>query len=649
MYFDDSAICEIFFRTNQLFGSVISKNDKSLTKYFDTSLQSLKVVTRFEKVLDETWGPGLYYSQYGAILRVHKKDMERKIEWLQDYKISPVSYIPYESVTCTEEENNVPIHYEELKVLAIVNTDVDVPVGQYFVKDILFTNDTFSSLRLYKSFIQEVTKQFGWVDTIHHPNTLLFIQQKNSQVSDLALRRMPGVTYTGVHKSPKPDERYYYYVGYGACLDRHNRQSEVYRAITDKLEINDSGFIKGDILPLPEEVRQNIFKFNEYGLCGLLIGTFCSFFMKERLKQLDILVPILGMVGLAGSGKSATLEHVLMPLMGMSSSDVLMASTIKQFALMRKAASSNMIPICIGEYKPNELGTNEKNLISNFINNNYDNAVMQRGRKDQQKNNNYVVRTPLILVGEGFKADKSKLERMVLSLFNELEIHRVPFKILQRHKKSLLSIGKSILMRALTIKDSDLLESFEANRYLIEEEMNSRCEANILCFCLGLDLFCEVLGICSEDIKKRAIQRYLTDTLTNRGTCINAIEEVLQDFSVMVEQKIITDGEWAEKRGYIWLNLASIYPKYLIFLKQQGQKALLTRLDFESQSLGFKTVIKGRERLSNYQNARYCIGFEKKWLEELSSSKQLDFSGFNVEFILREEEIKEERIAIENG
>ena len=76
-------------------------------------------------------------------------------------------------------------------------------------------------------------------------------------------------------------------------------------------------------------------------------------FVKEMLRSVGIKYPHLFLIGEAGSGKSTTLERVILPLFGRSK--VVAAPQITGFTLMKDASSSNLFPQALDEFKPSKI------------------------------------------------------------------------------------------------------------------------------------------------------------------------------------------------------------------------------------------------------------------------------------------------------
>ncbi len=101
-------------------------------------------------------------------------------------------------------------------------------------------------------------------------------------------------------------------------------------------------------------------------------------FAKEMLRSAGIKYPHLYLIGEAGSGKSTTMERIVQPLCGISR--VVAAPQITAFTLMKEAASSNLYPQMLDEYKPSKIDRIRIAALSSHFRDSYDGHKGIRGR-----------------------------------------------------------------------------------------------------------------------------------------------------------------------------------------------------------------------------------------------------------------------------
>lgn len=105
----------------------------------------------------------------------------------------------------------------------------------------------------------------------------------------------------------------------------------------------------GDCRPIDKEklmaVGSLLISYNESDKTVPILAWAAGCFLKEHFRISGIKFPHLFLIGEAGSGKSTTLERVLLPIF--SNDRIIAASQATAFTLMKEAASSNVIPLPI--------------------------------------------------------------------------------------------------------------------------------------------------------------------------------------------------------------------------------------------------------------------------------------------------------------
>ena len=104
-------------------------------------------------------------------------------------------------------------------------------------------------------------------------------------------------------------------------------------------------------------------------------------FVKEHLRQAHVKYPHLFLIGEAGSGKSNTLERVILPIFARTRVNA--ATQVTAFTLMKESASSNCIPQALDEFKPSKTDRQRLNWLYNHMRDSYDGHAGLRGRADQ--------------------------------------------------------------------------------------------------------------------------------------------------------------------------------------------------------------------------------------------------------------------------
>ena len=117
----------------------------------------------------------------------------------------------------------------------------------------------------------------------------------------------------------------------------------------------ESGIVGCNLLgkdDLPE-IGKMLTLYNEPAKTVSILAWAAGCFIKEHLRLRGVKFPHLFLIGEAGSGKSTTLERVLLPIF--SAGRVMAATQVTAFTLMKDSASSNLVPLTMDEFKPSKM------------------------------------------------------------------------------------------------------------------------------------------------------------------------------------------------------------------------------------------------------------------------------------------------------
>ena len=111
-----------------------------------------------------------------------------------------------------------------------------------------------------------------------------------------------------------------------------------------------SGILDTDVIGKEklQDLGTFIMGYNEPEKTISILAWTAGCFIKPHLRKAGIKFPHLFLIGEAGSGKSTTLERVVLPVF--SSNRVTAATQVTQFTLMKESASSNLIPMPLDEF-----------------------------------------------------------------------------------------------------------------------------------------------------------------------------------------------------------------------------------------------------------------------------------------------------------
>ena len=300
-------------------------------------------------------------------------------------------------------------------------------------------------------------------------------------------------------------------------------------------------------------------------------------FLKEHFRISGIKFPHLFLIGEAGSGKSTTLERVLLPIF--SSDRIIAASQATAFTLMKEAASSNVIPLPIDEFKPSKIDKTRLAVLYNHFRDSYDGHDGIRGRADQSIVT-YCLSAPLIVAGEESASEAAIRERTVELLFSKKDlqnsIYRMAFNLLISQGDSLSRFGRTLLEKALGTSPDVARSWWQEGMERINPELPSRIVNNLACCYAGLrflESVCEGFSLSFADVftidvrsciahLESAAKNYLLDgSVHNRSV----VEETLE---IMARMPYGLGFTTRIEKGKLYLCLSRLYDLYTKYRKE---------------------------------------------------------------------------------
>ena len=363
----------------------------------------------------------------------------------------------------------------------------------------------------------------------------------------------------------------------------------------DKYKSIESGIIGCD--PLTKEKLQELGKllmsYNEPAKAISILAWAAGCFIKEHLRQCGIKFPHLFLIGEAGSGKSTTLERVLLPIF--SESRVIAATQVTAFTLMKESASSNIIPLPLDEFKPSKMDRIKLSTLYNHFRDSYDGHEGVRGRADLSVVK-YDLSAPLIVAGEESADEAAIRERSIELLFSKKDLknsgHRTAFNRILSSAEKLSDFGRTLLNTALKISPADAEKWYAEGKDKFNSELPSRIVSNLSCCWAGLHLLekvCVEYSLAfdavfpfSMDICTKYMEFAAKDYLLDGGTNNQSIVE--QTFEIMARMKLDPKVYYKIDGGQLCLWLTPIYDLYTKYRKDYAIVGeVLTYAQFKKQ------------------------------------------------------------------
>ena len=353
------------------------------------------------------------------------------------------------------------------------------------------------------------------------------------------------------------------------------------------------------------------------------------------MRQQSVKFPHLFLIGEAGSGKSTTLERVILPMF--STGRVTAASQVTAFTVFNESASSSLIPQSMDEFKPSKMENAKLNILLNLFRDSYDGHSAKRGRADLSVTE-YKLLAPLIVAGEESADETAIRERTLELLFSKKDLKkpdcRQAFNRLSRREQALQNFGRTLLHVALSLKPEMPRSWYDEGLSLFTQELPSRIVNNLACGYAGLKLvetMCASYKLSWDEvfpIKLDACVRYLDmsakDYLLDGRTNNQSIIE--QTFEIMARMELDPRSDYmlSEDGTTLYIRLTQVYDKYTKYRKDYAiMGEVLPYAQFKKQLTHSDLLIQSNAQKRIGQNSVKC------WILDFSAlSARCDVSGF---------------------
>lgn len=323
------------------------------------------------------------------------------------------------------------------------------------------------------------------------------------------------------------------------------------------------------------ELGAPLLSYNEPAKTVTVLAWCAGCFIKEMLRAAGVKYPHLFLIGEAGSGKSTTLERVILPIFGRSR--VVAAPQVTGFTLMKDAASSNLFPQALDEFKPSKIEKNRLAVLYNHFRDSYDGHEGVRGRADQTQAT-YALLAPLVVAGEESPDEPAIRERGMELLFSKRDLKdpaaRQAFGRLSAMQGALTEMGRALLDTALTLNTATARQWFDEALPLFNGRLPSRVVNNLACCMAGLRLteaMCNRLGFswgqvfpvgmdaCTKHLEYAA-REYLLDGGESNKSVVEQTLEVMDRMTVSPEYCAFSkDGK---EVAFLFARFYDQYTKY---------------------------------------------------------------------------------------
>ena len=432
-----------------------------------------------------------------------------------------------------------------------------------------FLTSDFSNQQKFKNFLNRRTISLGYYGSDGDLELL------KGFISDLEWQKKAGVKALGLYEH----EKRLVFVGTGSAVAAGNTP------VNDILQMDKYRSIDSAILGCaqiePEQLQtlgELLMNYNEPAKTVSVLAWTAGCFIKEHLRMRGIKFPHLMLIGEAGSGKSNTMERVVLPIF--SRTKIIAAGQGTAFTLMKDSASSNLVPQALDEFKPSKIDKFRLDTLYNHFRNSYDGHEGVRGRADQSIVS-YELLAPLMVAGEESADEAAIRERSIELLFSKKDLKsvesRMNFQTLCASTPQLGSFGRSLLETALQTKPDEALAWHAEGLCSFAKELPSRVVNNLACCYAGLCLLeklCNEFGFSWQEVfpnsreacrkyLEYAVKQYLLDGSTSNRSVVEQTLEVMARMGLdpKSEYRVLEDG----KVLALWL--IHVYDRYTKYRK----------------------------------------------------------------------------------
>ena len=356
-----------------------------------------------------------------------------------------------------------------------------------------------------------------------------------------------------------------------------------------------------------KEIGTDLLRYNASAKTVAVLAWCAGCFLKEHLRQKHIKYPHLFLIGEAGSGKSNTLERVILPIFARTKVNA--STQVTSFTLMKESASSNCIPQALDEFKPSKIDRLRLNALYNHMRDTYDGHAGLRGRADQTQVS-YQLLAPLVIAGEQSPDEAAVRERGLELLFSKKDIAdtvaRDAFQRVVAKPERLACFGRGLLEAALTVSAEDAAQWHHEAKALFSASLPSRILANLAAVMCGLRLterLCARLGLSWEQVFPISlvecarflgfgVLEYLLDGGESNKTVVEQTLEVFDRMKLGAE--LVHMSEESKELALYIKDIYDLYTQYVKDHAVDGER--LTKQEFLRQLrqteyyLGSKTV-----------------------------------------------------------
>lgn len=466
------------------------------------------------------------------------------------------------------------------------------------------------------------------------------LEALKAYIADLPWPRKHGVKVLGIHEYNGET----FFVSGTQSIRRNGEPADSVMQLDNYISIR-TDILAQKLISKEElcELAPNLLGYNEQLKTISTLGWIAGCFIKEWLHKKGIKFPHLALIGEAGSGKSTTLEKVIIPIF--SAQKITAAPQVTPFTLMKEIASSNLIPCALDEFKPAKIDPSRLNALYNTFRCAYDGQESTRGKADLSTAS-FKLMAPIVFAGEESAAETAIRERTIEVLFMKKDLkdieRRKAFRIIERAEKTLQAFGLSLLSVAMDCTPEECEQWHSEGIMQITEDLPERVKNNLACCYSGLKLverLCEkhelklaetfeiTMDECIRSLQKAAVEYLLGGSKSNKSV-------ILEAFEIMSRIHLNDEFCFIEKK-MLYMRVDEAYDIYTKYCRDHDIKVeRLQAGEFKKQLSNSGLVLrKDKQKKVNDRNRKY-------WeIDLVALNEQCDIKGFLEDYGIEEEDL----------
>ena len=335
-----------------------------------------------------------------------------------------------------------------------------------------------------------------------------------------------------------------------------------------------------------EAIASDLCRFNDSTIVYPVLGFIGYCFVKEAItSKVGRHNPFMILHGASGSGKSQTIEHIIIPIFSSNFPFANIANET-QFTLGHNSNFTNMTPVCYDEYKNSVLTPSQKRIINNVLLATYGQTSIERGRADQTITN-YQLTAPFIIAGEMTIDSTSHDHRIIDVFYSKSKRAGTEDNFKRLNKQPLGAFGKALLYHTLRLSPERLRSEYDKQEANVDPSIDDRFRDNAAVIRTGLWLIIDYLeskGIAVDSYQQgyEIIDSVIQESMNSAK--VSTVDKIIEDFCAMANDGVLANRvDYEVKNNCLRLKIRTVYSKYERWARRNATSECIGKRSFLQQ------------------------------------------------------------------